>query len=139
MCGHFHIMISIEILTIIAVLLFLAKVKKDMLGKGFKWVGYILLVIGFLTLLCTLTGGIMRMACPQHCEMGAPGMCHPGMCGHGMGHCDGMKGDGMHEGGGMMKDGKPCCSSEKDGKMDGKCPYDKDGAGKAHMDSTKLK
>ena len=148
MCGHFIFGILIEILVIIAVLLFIAKVKKDELGKGFKWIGYILLVIGFLTLACTLTRGIMGMTCcRQQCETGAPG-CHAGMghCCGGMNSCGaGSCGAGMKDGctmgkdGGMMKDGKACCSGEKEGKMGGKCPYDKDGGEKGHMDSTKLK
>jgi|GEM_PF-5167323 len=146
LCG-----LCIEIITVVIVLFFLARVKKDELGRGFKWAGGILLFLGFLAIACTLTrgiGGMMMMhhgdchgqECPMmdrgHCGMMHEGMMHDGCgsgcCGHDGGSCcahDGKCGD--------MQDGKGCKMDSASGK---KCPMCKDkdmGKDKMHNDTVK--
>jgi hypothetical protein len=99
----FYFGICIEILAITAVLFFLAKVKKDMLGNGFKWAGYILLVCGFLVLAGTLTRGVIRLAHHGNEKYENCGMRH-GCPMMGRGHCCEEDDENCD-----MKEGKECC------------------------------
>jgi len=145
MCHHhFLVGLCVEIITVIVVLYFLAKVKKEELGKGFKWAGRILLILGFVAIAATICGGIMGMMhcgrCGQQneCPMMDRGHCgmHDGNCAMHDGNCAMHDGNCcMHEG--MMKDGKNCKMDSASGK---KCPMCKDhdmGKDKMHNDSVK--
>lgn len=134
--------ICIEIVAITIVLYYLAKAVKEGRGRGFKWAGYILLVVGFLVLGCSLSGGLMRMM--HHGDGERYGWYHHGGCPMmGRGHCCDdddkcdMKGSDKNCcKDGMMKEGEECC---KGGKMiGGKCVMD-DSMKKMKPDSTKGK
>ena len=113
----FFITICFELFIFLCGLNFLAKIRRDSLGKSYKWLTCIVLTITALLIICTIATGICRMCCHhrsnQCMEMEK---CHGDMRGHGMmmgrGECNDM----------------PCCKDMKDGKeMDGGCPFDKKG------------
>lgn len=117
-----YLIISIEILAITAVLHFLLKATKEGVGGLIKWIGYIILIAGFLIMLCSLTQGIIKMANHKDAKTEDCRGCGD-MRGHMMmrGHCCGDD-DGCD-----MKDGKNCPMDS------GKCQGMKDGKGMMHM------
>jgi len=140
--NHLLIGLCVEIITVIVVLHFLAKAKKDELGGGFKWAGRILLILGFLVIGCTLSRGLMGMMHRGECcqqEQSCPMMMHGGCCMHDGGCCNMQSGKcGMADGKcSDMKDSKSCKMDSANGK---KCPMCKDhdmGKDKMHNDTTK--
>ena len=110
-----YMAISVEIVAITAVLFFLAKAG---LSTALRWVGYILLLVGFLIMVCTVTRGLGMMMhhkteASEHCHMGGmQGGC-PMM---GRGDCKGdMKGCDMKECEGEA--GECCKGDSAKGKM----------------------
>src|SRR6266511_2583941 len=100
----FYFGICFEIIAITAVLFFLAKVKSDALGSGFKWAAYILLFCGFLVLAGTVTRGIIGMVHHRGEMWHERGMMmHHGWMRGGDCYCD--DDDEKCE----MKGGKGCC------------------------------
>ena len=121
--------LCLEIITVVVVLHFLAKVKTQNLGNGMKWLGNILLILGFLAIGCNLARGVMGIMHKGH----ETEQCSPMMMG-------GHHGCGMHQ---DCCEGKEGCEGKDDcdeheGKM---CPMDKDSmkVKDAKSDSTKGK
>jgi hypothetical protein len=115
--------LPVSLLAILAGTLLLIKVKKDGLGKFFKFISWFFIVVGFILFIGFLTGGILRMThcCkmnPKECRQemmmkrGMPGGMHMGLCcpaGHGMGVCE-------HKAGCMQNDSTmKCCPKHPEG------------------------
>ncbi len=56
-----YLSICATLLTLLAALFFLAKVKSENLGSFFRWICYLVIVVALLILGCQLSRGIMRM------------------------------------------------------------------------------
>jgi len=65
-----HVLL-IALVVIMAGTLLLAKVKKDGLGKFFKFISWLNIIIGFLMLILIICGGVCKMA--HHCKKGKEG------------------------------------------------------------------
>ncbi|MBK5285785.1 MAG: hypothetical protein JJE25_10320 [Bacteroidia bacterium] len=105
------ISISFSLLALVAGMFLLDKTKKEGLGKFYNFISWLVIIASLLTLMSSLTRGVIRMSCQHHMERSME-MCHPGMMGGGD-CCMPMRGHRM----GMMRDG--CCE-------------DKMGRGKTH-------
>ena len=89
-----HLLV-ISLLAILAGTLFLAKLKKEPLGKFFSFIAWFFVAVGFLLFIGFIGGGICKMS--HCCKTGQTECrtemmmkdCHPGM-GMGMGMHDGM-------------------------------------------------
>jgi len=95
----------------------LAKAKKEMLGKFFTWISYIIIAVSLLLLICQCTRGIMRMACrsgicppSENCMPGMMSASGGRHCRMGYGRCC----DEMKEC--KMKNNDACCDKMKKGK-----------------------
>ncbi|MEI6815478.1 MAG: hypothetical protein WCL14_02615 [Bacteroidota bacterium] len=118
-----HITICIELFLFLCGLNFLAKIKRDSLGRIYQILTCLILTIVTLVLVCTLWSGFSRMCCHKgkgECKEMEMEKCMDGD----MKHCKMMM---MHKsdceemsGCDMMKKGE----SEE---MEGACPYDKNG------------
>jgi hypothetical protein len=109
-----YITICIELFIFLCGLNFLAKIRRDSLGKVYRWLTCIVLTITALLIICTIATGICRMCCHHKYEKCIEmEKCYGGMGGHGMmmihGGCNDM----------------PCCK-EMEGE-EGGCPFDKKG------------
>src|SRR5260221_10294914 len=56
-----YISISITLFALLGGMYLLAKTKKEMLGKFFTWISYLIIVVSLLVLICQCTRGVMRM------------------------------------------------------------------------------
>ena len=127
--------VSFQIIALVFVLHFIGKASKEAYPGWLKWIAYLLLLGGFLGLICSFASGCSSMMHhKEECQM-MGGAC-PAMKG-----CEGMKGcsegdmKACHEG--MMK-------GDKEGKGDIKCCKGGDDDDDAHEkgehhDSTKVK
>ncbi len=104
---HFHLSIAITLLTLVAGMYLLAKTRTENLGKLFRFVSYLVIIVAGLSLLCQLGRGVCVMACrtgicppSENCM---PGMMNKEMKMHGMsGDCS------MHSG---CREEERCCES----------------------------
>jgi hypothetical protein len=121
------IVLSIELLVLIASMHLLAKAKGGTFGKLFNWITNLAVLASILLILGTVTAGICRHCCNkgkgecrmemEKCMMGGKG-CHMMMW---KGGCD-----GMSECHGMMKGECGEMEGGHEGNMEN-CPYDKNG------------
>lgn len=72
---HAMITICLALLVIVAGMFLLAKTRTELLGKFFKFVSYMVIILGFLCVVCCL----IHCFCPM-------GHCGKGSCSHD-GHC----------------------------------------------------
>jgi hypothetical protein len=129
----FLIASALSLLVVYAGMKLLALTKKDTLGNGYKAVSWILIIMGFLILLCSIAHGVMHHRANRmmmqtemrddgwggrhmggmnwHHDMMMRGGCCDGMkddC------CGGMKDDGCHDGmGSSCSDGMKGCTMGK--------------------------
>lgn len=140
----YFISLSVTLLTIIASLFLLAKVRNENLGIFSKLVSYLVLILALLMLVCQLIRGVDKMekgrcekeGCSKEMRMGGEGnmMCKHGegdnmMCRHGKGEGCNKGGENMsmgEAGGCTMKEGKPCPANCKDSATKAQCKMHKD-------------
>jgi hypothetical protein len=137
----------LALLVIVSGMKLLAQTHKDNLGNVYKYVSWIVMIIGFLCLMCC--GMHCAMKCCHHgdrckmenrCDMDDDdGGCymmhhHHGMGGGCMMHrgcCDGMGGGCCNDMGGNCKEGSECHDGDSKCNMNmgdgGSCPMMKDG------------
>lgn len=114
------ISISFSLLALVAGMILLNKTKKEGLGKFYNFISWLVIIVSLLTLLCSLTRGVLHMSYRHHMDRSME-MCRPGMMG-GSDYCKPIRSHrmGMMRGGcceDMMGRGKTrsgCCDMEED-------------------------
>jgi hypothetical protein len=115
---HIYISICVTLLTLMAGLHLLIKIKKEGMKRIYQWITCLLLTVGVLILICQLWCACGQMCCRDKQECGMEmNDCGPGMMG---GH-----GGMMMKHGGMMK----CCDMDMKECGDMKMTCDTDSTG----------
>lgn len=104
-----YVSICLTLLTLIAAMHLWAKTQKEQPNALYKWLIYLIVLVGFLILICQLTRGAMRMMHREHHGMMDKEMMFKN---HHM-----MMMQGMHE----DEDEDECCEGMKNGAMKEDC------------------